>query len=290
MVYLKQVEGCMKIGITEIKDLFKRRDKDANKYDFGVVGVMGGSLSFSGAIKLASMSALAMRSGAGIVRVIVGKNIANLVAPYLLEQTLFALDGNLHKALEHLDCLAVGMGWGISEENKNNLEYILNNYTGKLIIDADALNILASNLDVLKNTKAQVVLTPHLKEFSRLIKKDDLGGIDERKQEVRKFAKEYGVIVLLKGCVTIISDGTITYLVEAGDPGMATAGSGDVLSGILAGFLGYNSYSPLSVAAAAFMAGLAGALASKEYTDIAMVASDTIKYIPEAIKIIRGEV
>ena len=101
-------------------------------------------------------------------------------------------------------------------------------------------------------------------------------------------AKKYGVILLLKGHETIVTDGNITYLVDVGSPGMATAGSGDVLSGILAGFLGYNECNVLSVAAGAYLTGLAGSLATKKYTDIAMIASDTIKYIPDAIKIIRG--
>ena len=102
------------------------------------------------------------------------------------------------------------------------------------------------------------------------------------------FARKHNIILLLKGSSTIVTDGVTTYLVESGSPGMATAGSGDVLSGIIAGFLGYNSYTPLSVAAAAYLAGLAGSLATKKYTDIASIASDQIEFIPEAIKIIRG--
>ena len=280
----------MKIGIEDIKELFVYRNKDANKYDFGVVGIMGGSLEYSGAIKLASMSALAMRSGAGLTRVIVDSSLANIVAPYLLEQTLFPLSDNLEVALKNLDVLAVGMGWKVTEKNANILKSIFTQYNGKLIIDADGLNILANDLSMLQNTSAQVILTPHLKEFSRLIKKE-VEEINKNKiVEVENFARKYNVIVLLKGSTTIISDGKNTYLVSSGDPGMATAGSGDVLSGILAGFLAYNLYSPLSVAAGAYLAGLAGTLASKRYTDISMIASDTINFLPEAIKIIRGEV
>lgn len=280
----------MKIGIEDIKELFVYRNKDANKYDFGVVGIMGGSLEYSGAIKLASMSALAMRSGAGLTRIIVDSSLANIVAPYLLEQALFPLSDNLEVALKNLDVLAVGMGWKVTEKNANILKSIFTQYNGKLIIDADGLNILANDLSMLQNTSAQVILTPHLKEFSRLIKKE-VEEINKNKiVEVENFARKYNVIVLLKGSTTIISDGKNTYLVSSGDPGMATAGSGDVLSGILAGFLAYNLYSPLSVAAGAYLAGLAGTLASKRYTDISMIASDTINFLPEAIKIIRGEV
>ncbi len=278
----------MKLEIKDIKELFKCRDKDANKYDFGVVGLMGGSLEFSGAIKLANLSLSALRSGSGLVRVIVEENLKDAILPYLLEQTLFILDNNLNKALNNLDVLAVGMGWGQDESRTQYLEYILKNFTGKLIIDADGLNILAKNLNWLEKTKAKIVLTPHLKEFSRLTG-FTVEEIKEHSLEyAQDFARKHNIILLLKGSSTIVTDGVTTYLVESGSPGMATAGSGDVLSGIIAGFLGYNSYTPLSVAAAAYLAGLAGSLATKKYTDIASIASDQIEFIPEAIKIIRG--
>lgn len=279
----------MKLEIKDIKELFKCRDKDANKYDFGVVGLMGGSLEFSGAIKLANLSLSALRSGSGLVRVIVEENLKDAILPYLLEQTLFILDNNLNKALNNLDVLAVGMGWGQDESRTQYLECILKNFTGKLIIDADGLNILAKNLNWLEKTKAKIVLTPHLKEFSRLTG-ISVDKIKENSLEyAQDFARKHNIILLLKGSSTIVTDGVTTYLVESGSPGMATAGSGDVLSGIIAGFLGYNSYTPLSVAAAAYLAGLAGSLATKKYTDIASIASDQIEFIPEAIKIIRGE-
>lgn len=278
----------MKLEIKDIKELFKCRNKDANKYDFGVVGLMGGSLEFSGAIKLANLSLSALRSGSGLVRVIVEENLKDAILPYLLEQTLFILDNNLNKALNNLDVLAVGMGWGQDESRTQYLEYILKNFTGKLIIDADGLNILAKNLNWLEKTKAKIVLTPHLKEFSRLTGLT-VEKIKEHSLEyAQDFARKHNIILLLKGSSTIVTDGVTTYLVESGSPGMATAGSGDVLSGIIAGFLGYNSYTPLSVAAAAYLAGLAGSLATKKYTDIASIASDQIEFIPEAIKIIRG--
>ena len=278
----------MNIEIKDIKDLFKKRDKDANKYDFGVVGLMGGSPSFSGAIKLASMSHGALRSGAGLSRVIVDEDIQDYVAPYLVEQTLWVLHDDLDKAILNLDVLAIGMGFGNSEKHITYLEYVLKNYSNKLIIDADGLNILSKNLHWLNNTSAKIVLTPHLKEFSRLLNKPVSAIEDKREEYAIKFAREHNVILLLKGSNTIVTDGTTTYHVTSGDAGMATAGSGDVLSGIIAGFLGNHEYNTLSVAAAAYLAGLAGTLASQKYTDIAMIASDTIKFIPDAIKIIRG--
>lgn len=143
------------------------------------------------------------------------------------------------------------------------------------------------NLDILLKAKCKVILTPHLKEFERL-SKISIEVIKRDSIEIAKsFAKKYHVILLLKGSTTIVTDDTTTYLVKRGCPGMATAGSGDVLSGVLVGMLGYHEPNAKIVAAGSYLAGMAGELAQKKYTDISMKASDTIEMIPEAIKNIR---
>ena len=294
-------ENIYEIEITDVQSLFKERDIDSHKGMFGTVGIMGGSLEYSGAVKLANMSASAVRSGAGIVRVIVPENIASAILPYLLEQTLYPLKcdnkghiyfnmNDLERALKNLKSLAIGMGWGISEEYKKILDIIIKKFNGKLLIDADGLNTLAHmDLNILKETNSQIILTPHLKEFQRL-SKIDIEKIKQNSIEIAtNFAKEYNVILLLKGSTTIVTDGKNIYLIKKGVPGMATAGSGDVLSGILAGMLGYQEANVLTIASGALLAVTAGELAQEKFTDISMKASDTIKYIPEAIKYIRNE-
>ncbi len=192
------------------------------------------------------------------------------------------------EALKKVNALAVGMGWGNSLENEKILIYILKNYPIPVVIDADGINALSKmNLELLKNKKSKVILTPHPKEFERLskisidrIKKDPLNISKE-------FAKKYNVILLLKGHRTIVTDGINSYIVEKGGPGMATAGSGDVLSGVIVGMLGSNNFSAKLVAACAYITGFAGEIAQEKYTDISMKASDTIESIPEAIKRIR---
>ena len=293
-------ENIYEIEITDVQSLFKERDIDSHKGMFGTVGIMGGSLEYSGAVKLANMSASAVRSGAGIVRVIVPENIASAILPYLLEQTLYPLKcdnkghiyfnmNDLERALKNLKSLAIGMGWGISEEYKKILDIIIKKFNGKLLIDADGLNTLAHmDLNILKETNSQIILTPHLKEFQRL-SKIDIEKIKQNSIEIAtNFAKEYNVILLLKGSTTIVTDGKNIYLIKKGVPGMATAGSGDVLSGILAGMLGYQEANVLTIASGALLAVTAGELAQEKFTDISMKASDTIEMIPEAIKIIRG--
>ena len=279
------------IKIKDIKELFLKRDKDANKGDFGKVGLLGSSVNYSGAIKLASMSLSALRSGCGLVRVIVPSEIVNSVSPYLIEQTLYPYNNleDIQNAIKDLDVIAIGMGWKNTIDHLNILKYILENFTGYLVIDADGLNALVNHLEILKKSSANIVLTPHLKEFSRLTDLT-IEEINQNKIEIASsFAKENNVILLLKGSTTTITDGKNVYLTSYGTPGMAMSGSGDVLSGIIAGMLGYLKCDILTIAAAAVVNGIAGSLAEDKYTDISMIARDTINCLPEAIKKIRED-
>ena len=284
----------------DVKDIFKNREKDSHKGTYGYVGIMGGCMEYTGAIKLANMSSIALRAGCGVIRIIIPKSIENIIAPYLLEQTIFPIENdeenkmkfdkeNIDKALEKLKALAIGMGWGKGKDNKAILRYILEDKAIPCIIDADGLNTLAEmDLDILNKTKCKIILTPHLKEFERL-SKIKIDKIKENPRQIAEdFAKRYNIILLLKGSTTIVTNGTETFLVVRGCPGMATAGSGDVLSGILVGLLGYNEANVKIIASGSYLAGVAGELAQEKYTDISMKASDTIEMLPEAIKIIRG--
>lgn len=282
----------------DIQDIFPIRKSNTNKGDYGYVAIMGGCINYSGAVKLANMSLSALRSGCGVSKLIVSKSLSNIVAPYLLEQTLFLIEdmdsnmvfnqSQIDSALNKVKALAIGMGWGNGQDNKKILEYILDNYEMPVVIDADGLNILSKmDKNILNTTRCKVILTPHLKEFERL-SGFSINEIEKDKNNITKnFAKKYNVILLLKGPITLITDGTQIIEVNRGCPGMATAGSGDVLSGILVGLLGYNAPSVLAIAASAYIAGLAGELAQKEINDISMIASDTVKHIPEAINKIR---
>ena len=284
------------IEIKDIKNLFKERNSESNKGDFGKVGIYGGSIEYSGALKLSFLALSSLRSGCGISRVLIKKEVLPLIGSNILEETLCILpsfDDNFYDKLwdyiKDLDSLAFGMGLGNDKHLEEVLEYLIENYTGNLIIDADGLNTLSRmDLNVLNKRKCNILLTPHLKEFSRLCNKT----IDEIKKDsitlVKEFASTYRVIILLKGHTTFISNGTYTYLVKTGTPGMATAGSGDVLSGILAGLLAYLDFNLLTVAAGVLLNGIAGCLAEEDNTDISMIASDTINNIGKAIKVIRN--
>ena len=277
------------------QDFFGDRRQNSHKGTYGYVGIFGGCAEYSGAAKLANLSCAALRSGCGVATLAVPRGIADGVMPYLLESTLFPMpdDGAGHTVFDScaLDAflrgkraVAIGMGWGASQENQRILEYVLEHYDGALVIDADGLNAL-SKLDrsILQSTGAKVILTPHLKEFERISGFSMAEIVQDPVQYAMEYAKENGVCLLLKGACTVITDGEICYLVDRGCAGMATAGSGDVLSGILAGLLGYSPANALTVACGAYLAGLAGELAEAESNPISMTASDTVRYISKAI-------
>ena len=293
---MKKIDNnTYEIENSDVKDLVKIRNIDSNKGDFGKAGIYGGSIEYSGALKLAYLSLSSLRSGCGISRVLVKKEVLPLLGPNILEQTLCVLpDYNnnfydkLKESIKDLDSLAFGMGLGNDEYLVEVLTFLIKNYTGNLIIDADGLNALSKmDLNIIKEKKCNILLTPHLKEFSRLINKP----IEEIKKDslnlVKEFSSTYKITLLLKGHTTIISNGFDVYLVTTGCPGMSTAGSGDVLSGILAGVLAYLPFNLLTISTGVLINGIAGCLAEEDNTDISMIASDTINNIGNAIKIIR---
>lgn len=306
--------------MTDAKSCFGVRDNMSNKGTYGYVVLIGGSLKYSGAIRLAHLANAAMRSGAGVATVAAPSSITHDIISHVLESTIYPLADNdgevifdakeLEALVRNRRAIAFGMGIGRTKETASMLKYLLFNYDGILIIDADGLSDLADigGLNSIHNEneyenekdaycglhnaiKPRIVLTPHLKEFSRLtgktvkeIEGDPIG-------LSRKYAKDNDVIVLLKGPTSIITDGHKVILVDSGCPGMATAGSGDVLSGIMAAVCGANPDKLLeAVASAAYINGYAGELAQKEYGSVSMIASDTISKLPEAICKVTGSV
>ncbi|MBP5331034.1 MAG: NAD(P)H-hydrate dehydratase [Lachnospiraceae bacterium] len=247
---------------TDLKPFFAPRFNYSNKGTYGYVALIGGSKRYSGAIRLAAMANAAMRAGAGVVKIAVPSSLCPVVASNILESTLFPLsdddgearfvESEIAELISNVKTVAFGMGIGITEETAKILDYLLDNYTGRLIIDADGLTLLPrTDPEKIRQTKAQLILTPHIKEFSRLLVSEKIESPQHSGNEVineilstpiehaRRYALDHKLILLLKGPSTIITDGNITYITDAGCAGMATAGSGDVLSGILAAVCAY---------------------------------------------------
>lgn len=286
-----------------LAEIFANRPRDCHKGMFGTVGLLGGCIAYSGAAKLANLSCAALRAGCGIARLAVPESIVPGVLPYLLESTLFPLPTDENGCLRYdagtagdfakgLRAVGVGMGWDTGKCDDAYHAYLAD-LTGRaglsLLIDAGGITALSQDLRLLSRAKARVLLTPHPGEFSRLTGAATDRILSDAVPLAETFAARYHCIVLLKGHRTVVSDGAETYIVDRGGAGMATAGSGDVLSGILTGLLGYLPMTPETVAAGATLAGVAGETAEARGADIAMIASDTVMALPDAIRRIRRE-
>lgn len=286
---------CYLLEKSDVKAALGTRKHNTNKGDYGYIALIAGSVPYSGAAKLSNMAASAMRAGAGVVRLAVPQSVAPAVAPYLLESTLFVL---LERGGEYVfdkaetdnltaktKAVAAGMGLTHTHETEKLVAHLLATYRGTLILDADALNALAVlDQSLLKNAVGRVVLTPHPLEFSRLSALSVAEILADPIGTARAYAKAHRVTVLLKGTATVITDGERVYLTDTGCAGMATAGSGDVLSGILAAVCGFSHENlPLAVAAGAYINGRAGELAQRKTNAVSMTAGDTALSVAAAI-------
>lgn len=292
---LNPISYATLIDDNDLQTLLAPRPHHCHKGTYGTVTLLGGCLPYSGAPRLAAMAAAALRSGCGIARLAIPACLIHSALPYLLEGTLCPMphrEGSLlfdaealKTAFHGASSAAIGMGIGRSDEIAEILEWALHELAIPLVIDADGLNTLAKmDRTVLAKTKCKVVLTPHPKEFSRL------SGIPMNEvlahpiDHARRFAAENGCILLLKGTATVISDGKDILVVHRGSGGMATAGSGDVLSGVIASLLAWSQEDLLlTVAAGAYLCGVAGEIAEKRIGTVSMIASDTVAALPEAI-------
>ena len=286
------------LTLSQVKNLFPERDENSNKSDFGNIALIGGCVKYSGAIRLAEMANAAMRSGAGVCTLAVPSSISKEIIPNILESTIYPLSDNegfiefheteFRELAEKNSVIAFGMGIGNTEETRKALVYLLKNYEGILIVDADGINAMAKiGKKTLCNHKCKLILTPHPKEFSRLAKREVKDVLEDPEGSASKLANFLKAIVLLKGHVTTVSDGETVYRVDKGCAGMATAGSGDVLSGILAAVVANNKDDLLTATAgAAYINGLAGEFASKEVGEVSQLASDTAKAVPTVLNML----
>ena len=281
----------------DIAPLFPPRRRNTHKGSFGEAVILAGSLAYSGAPLLSASAAL--RCGCGYTRLAVPDVLFPPLVGRLPEAILTALpsrDGALCAEEEALRALcsaggiAVGMGCGVSRGVYECVRFLLREYEGTLILDADALNSLAAfGTDALRGHRCRLLLTPHPKEFSRLCGEPVARVLQEGAALASRFAEEYGCTLLLKGCTTIVADGKRLCFNAEGTPALAKGGSGDVLSGIAAA-LAARGAEPFGCAcAASFLLGRAGRLAEKEIGCAESVtASDVTANLPRAIASLAG--
>jgi len=274
----------------DVKNILPKRKRDSHKGTYGRVGVLSGSKGMAGAAILNLNAAL--RSGSGIVKGYITNSIYSIVESMSIESITCPFDEE-NISFEHInkelidfsDVIATGSGCTNLKNYKRILEYLVENSEKPLIIDAEGLNIL--DLCTLRTHKQNIILTPHYGEMARLIKRDiDYLRLDII-QKASDFAHEYNVYLILKGPRTIIScPDNHTYINTTGNPGMATAGSGDVLTGITASFVGQGIEITDAITAAVYIHGLAGDIGSSHVGEYSLIGKDIIEYLPDAIKAI----
>ena len=276
------------LSIPLVKKFISPRKSSSRKGDNGIVLVVGGSYIYHGAPILASIAAL--RCGTDLVYTCVPKiNVAptrafspNLIVIPLVDQKLTR--GAVNKLIGalplNLDSATIGMGLAIQDRNSLLLlvESLLNRDV-RLSLDASAL--VPEVLPLLKNKN--VVVTPHVGEFKRLFGESPPNSKTQRIKLVEKNAKEYGITVLLKGATDIISNGSTTYLYEKKTPAMTVGGTGDILSGLVAGLLSKSRNTLESAAAATFINGLAGKSTQKKL-GLHMTSMDLLDELPYVMK------
>ncbi len=279
----------------DVSKFFPKRARNSHKGNFGKVTVFGGSKDFPGSVYLSLLSLSALKSGVGYTNLAIPESLYQVYAlknPECIIQTVKDSDGSILFDKNGIDkmlnsnSIAVGMGLGVSLEIYKTIEYILRNFEGKLLIDADGLNTIAKfGLDVLKNKKCDVILTPHIGEFCRLSGLDKQTILSNPIEIAKSFAKKHGVILVLKNATTIITDGEEVFINTTGCSGMAKGGSGDVLSGFIAGVIARSSTNELleTVASACYVFGTAGEIAEKSKSAYSMNATDTINCLADAI-------
>jgi NAD(P)H-hydrate epimerase len=273
----------------DVLSLLPERELNIHKGNCGKILLLCGSRGFTGAAALAAMGAL--RSGAGLVYLGVPESIYAIEAVKLLEPVVFPLpdeNGMLSKAavarilesLSDMDAVLVGPGLGKSQGTRAVVETVLERFKGPVVVDADGINVLARHTDILRGRHAPTILTPHEGEFCRLGGDLTAGRVDG----ACALASDLGVIVLLKGHETVITDGKTVYLNPTGNPGMAVGGSGDVLAGMVTALLGQRIEPLQASACAAWIHGRAGDLCAQNFGQYGMLPSDMLEVIPRLMK------
>ena len=271
-----------------IRTLLPRRQRESHKGDYGKILLLCGSRGFTGAAALAARGAL--RTGAGLVYLAVPESIYAIEAVKLTEPVVLPLPDregmlcadsipDIATLLPKMDAVLFGSGSGLGEGTEEVLLYLLKNCTCPLILDADGITLAAKHKLVLRDRPYTTILTPHDGEFLRLSPP-----ALPRVEQSAALARELGVVMLRKGHRTLITDGCDCWENHTGNPGMATGGSGDVLSGIILSLLG-QGLPPLQAAAVgAWLHGAAGDRAAEKLGEYGMLPGDLVEELPQLLK------
>jgi ADP-dependent NAD(P)H-hydrate dehydratase len=283
----------MALERVETLPILPKRPVESHKGVFGSVLIVGGSRGMAGAPALAGASAL--RSGAGLVRVATSAEVQPTVASFEPSYMTYPLasdaDGliqfgsartDLERLLQLSTVLGIGPGLGQSDGIRGLVRWVVESVQVPTVIDADALNALAGQTDALADLRHPVVITPHPGEFARLTGRPVKEIQADREGHAVALAQADHLTVVLKGANTIVTDGARIYVNTTGNPGMATGGSGDVLTGVIAALLGQKLPAFEAAQLGVYIHGLAGDIARDQNGEIGMIAGDIVDALADA--------
>lgn len=268
-----------------VRRAIAKRPDDANKGTMGSLLCICGCYGMAGAAIMAGKAAL--RCGLGLLKTALPKSIYPIAAQSIFESVFFSLDetdgGKISKAnipfllkeAEKSNAVLIGCGLSVCDDTKEIVYSFIENCTVPMVLDADALNCVSQNPEILLRAKSRIIITPHPGEMARLCNMTAQEVNSDRVQIALDFAQKYGVVTVLKGAGTIIvSENGRVMINRTGNSGMATGGSGDVLAGMTASLLAQGADSFDCAAAAVYLHGLAGDIAAEKFGKISMLPTD----------------
>lgn len=271
------------------------RERDGHKGDYGRVLVIGGSHGMAGAPCLCGEAAL--RSGAGLVTIAVPVGLYPIVAAKVTSCMTHRLperpggglsDSGLDEVIEYagqFDVIALGPGIGRAPETVRLVHALVSKLERPMVVDADGLNALSGNAGVLRAARAKRILTPHPGEMARLAALKSAEEVQQNRLGIAsEFALKFGVVVALKGYHTVVTDGERYYENNTGNPGMATGGTGDVLTGVVAALVAQGLEAFEAAQLGVYLHGLAGDLGAERLGEISLIASDLLDELPRAFQ------
>ena len=281
-------------GESDAMSVISPRKRDSHKGDFGKLLNVAGCSAMSGAAALSTKAAL--RSGAGLVTLASVESVVNRIAASVPEATYLLLDPDkngsaaencgtaIAEESRNKTALSIGCGLSVTAGTKSIVKKVIKEAACPIILDADGINCIVDNIDIIRDAKNKLIITPHAGELARLSKVSTEEAVRDRLTLAVNLAREFGVIVVAKGVPNYVAGDGRVYVISAGNPGLSRGGSGDVLTGIIAAFCAQGIPPIEAAAAGVFVHGAAADIAAEELSQTAMLPSDVIKSLPFVFK------
>lgn len=277
-----------------LKNVIPKKKPDSHKGDYGRLLIVCGSEKMPGACIMAAEAAA--RSGVGLLQIATVKSIMPVITSRLPEAMLEPIEADengfmsvnnyekIISAAEKSTAVLIGCGLGVTDSTRNLVKKLLNNLNCTVILDADGINCISDSIDIIRQVKSSIILTPHPAEMGRLCGKSAAEVQSDRLNTAVNFSNEYNATVVLKGAGTVIAEKNNIYVNQTGNPGMGKGGSGDVLSGIIASLAAQGISTVDSAVLGTFVHGLAGDMAAEKKSMQSMMATDIIGELAEVFK------